>query len=218
MDYVKGTKKHSQGNQQHWRADAVESHINHIIYDHITFCTAFVCTMAKTLQVWPLTALHAVQDEPQEDEGIVAVVNFHIFYNPLAHLSEVAGFGKLALVHKAGPRSNGHTAPVEPFFGYTDWESFGEPEPVEKKKRCCKECLVARAIITNHLYVLMSGNTNVSDISPTKDKRHSDNSNNNNKQQLFFMLSLTEIYCTQKALTLPWFLLHLCQWDEHPQH
>lgn len=39
-----------------------------------------------------LTALHAVQDETQEDESIVAVVNLHIFYNPLTHLSEVAGF------------------------------------------------------------------------------------------------------------------------------
>lgn len=107
VDDVKGTKKHSQGNQQHRRADAVESN------NHITNYGQ------NTPSLTSLTALHAVQDEPQEDEGVVAVVNFHIFYNPLAHLSEVARFGKLALVHKAGPRSNGHTASVEPLFGYT---------------------------------------------------------------------------------------------------
>lgn len=36
--------------------------------------------------------LHAVEDKPQEDEGVVAVVNFHIFHHPLAQVSKVAGF------------------------------------------------------------------------------------------------------------------------------
>lgn len=137
----------------------LSSHINRIINYSITcFCLT------------SLTALHAVEDETQEDEGIVAIVNFDIFYNPLAHLSKVAGFGKLALVHKAGPRTNGNAAPVEPFFGYTGWESFWEPEPVEVKKRY-------------HLYALMSEKTNISDISPTKNSKHSDNSHDNNDKQ-----------------------------------
>lgn len=90
-------------------------------------------------------ALHAVQDETQEDESVVAVVNLHIFYNPLTHLSEVAGFWKLALVHKGCPRSDGQATPVEPFLGHTGRESFGEPEPAEEK-RCSKDCSVAKAI------------------------------------------------------------------------
>ena len=80
-----------------------------------------------------LSPLHAVEDQTQEDEGIVAVVDLHIFHDPLTHLSKVAGFRKLALVHKAGPRSNGHAAPVDPFFGHVDGEAFGEPQPRTKK-------------------------------------------------------------------------------------
>lgn len=37
-------------------------------------------------------ASHAVKDETQEDEGVVAIVDFHIFHNPLTHLSKVAWF------------------------------------------------------------------------------------------------------------------------------
>lgn len=81
-----------------------------------------------------MLALHAVEDETQKDEGIVAVVSFHIFHNPLAHLSKVAGFGKLALVHKACPRSDGQPAPVNPLFSHTGWEAFGEPEPIKSLK------------------------------------------------------------------------------------
>lgn len=67
-----------------------------------------------------LLDLHAVQDETQEDEGVVAVVSFHIFHNSLAHISKVAGLRKLALVNKTGPRSNGHPTPVDPLFSHTD--------------------------------------------------------------------------------------------------
>lgn len=74
---------------------------------------------------------HAVKDETQEDEGVVAIVDFHIFHNPLTHLSKVAWFWKLALVHKAGPWTNGEPTPVDPLFGHAGWESFGEPEPVK---------------------------------------------------------------------------------------
>lgn len=63
--------------------------------------------------------LHAVQYETQEDEGIVAVVHFHIFHHPLTQLPKVARFGELALVHKAGPWSNGHPTPLKPLFGHT---------------------------------------------------------------------------------------------------
>lgn len=72
-----------------------------------------------TSRISSLLALHAVEDETQEDEGIVAVVCFHIFHNPLTHLSKIAGFGKLALVHKACPRSDGQPAPVNPLFSHT---------------------------------------------------------------------------------------------------
>lgn len=78
-----------------------------------------------------LLALHAVEDETQEDECIVAVVSFHIFYHPLTQLSKVARFWKLALVYEAGPRSNGHATPVDPLFSHTGWKAFGEPEPMK---------------------------------------------------------------------------------------
>lgn len=61
---------------------------------------------------------HAVKDETQEDEGIVAVENFHILHDPLTHHSKVTWLGELALVHKAGPWTNGQPAPVNPLFGY----------------------------------------------------------------------------------------------------
>lgn len=84
---------------------------------------------------------------------------------------------------------------------------LGNPNLWRKKKKVLQGVFSGKGNYNQSFickyYVLMSGNTNISDISPTKDKRHSDNSNNNNKQQLFFMLSLTEIYCTPKALTLP---------------
>lgn len=82
-----------------------------------------------------LFASHAVKDETQEDEGVVAIVDFHIFHNPLTHLSKVAWFWKLALVHKAGPRTNGEPTPVDPLFGHAGWESFGEPEPVKNSSK-----------------------------------------------------------------------------------
>lgn len=75
--------------------------------------------------------LHAVEDKPQEDEGVVAVVNFHIFHHPLAQVSKVAGFWKLALVYKTGPRSNGQSALVEPLFSHASWDAFGKPEPTK---------------------------------------------------------------------------------------
>lgn len=61
---------------------------------------------------------HAVEDETQEDEGVVAVVNFHILDNPLTHHSKVTWLGELALVHKAGPWTNRQPAPVNPLLGY----------------------------------------------------------------------------------------------------
>lgn len=167
VDYVKGPEKHSQGDEQHGRADAVEKNFNgwSTVLTMATFYTAVTSksfkkilfqvshehlhclSMCRGQNTVPnpcvkvsLTDLHAVHDETQEDESIVAVVNFHIFYNPLTHLSEVAGFWKLPLIHKAGPRSNGHATLVKPFFGYTGRNSFREPEPVEEKRD------VARAV------------------------------------------------------------------------
>lgn len=60
---------------------------------------------------------HAIEDETQEDEGVVAVVNFHILDNPLTHHSKVTWLGELALVHKAGPGTNGQPALVNPLLG-----------------------------------------------------------------------------------------------------
>ena len=92
----------------------------------------------QQVKMFPLTkqhklvlASHAVEDEPQEDEGVVAVVRFHIFHHSLTQLAKVAGFRKLALVHEAGPRSNGHPAPVDPLFSRADREAFREPDPVK---------------------------------------------------------------------------------------
>lgn len=82
-----------------------------------------------------LLALHAVEDETQEDEGIVAVVDFHIFYHSLTKLPKVAGFWKFALVYEACPWANGQPALVNPFFGHTGWEAFGEPKPVKVRQR-----------------------------------------------------------------------------------
>ncbi len=81
--------------------------------------------------MYSLMVLHAIENETQEDESVVAVVNFNISHNPLAHLSKVAGFWKLALVHKARPWSDGRPTPVEPLFSWTGWEAFGEPESVK---------------------------------------------------------------------------------------
>jgi len=39
-----------------------------------------------------LIALHAVEDETQKDEGVVAVVSVHIFHHPLTQISKVARF------------------------------------------------------------------------------------------------------------------------------
>lgn len=99
---------------------------------------AAVCeNIPKDKTMWiikSLLALHAVEDEAQEDEGIVAVVNFNIFYHPLTQFSKIAGFWKLALVHEAGPWSNGHSTSVEPLFSHTDRDAFREPQPVKHNK------------------------------------------------------------------------------------
>lgn len=92
------------------------------------------------MKTFPLTGeikhstLHAVDDETQEDERVVAVVRLHIFHHPLAQFPKVAGFRELALVHETCPRSNGQSAPVYPLFGRTEGEAFGEPEPVSDGK------------------------------------------------------------------------------------
>lgn len=71
---------------------------------------------------------HAVEDETQEDECVVAVVDFHILDNPLTHHSKVTWLGELALVHKAGPGTNRHPTPVDPLLSYVGGKSFREPE------------------------------------------------------------------------------------------
>lgn len=91
-------------------------------------CT-FFCFEIKPTLIQLIEALHAVEDETQKDEGVVAVVNLHILHHPLAELSEVSRFRELPLVNKTGPRSNGHPAAVKPFFSHADWEAFGKPQP-----------------------------------------------------------------------------------------
>lgn len=61
---------------------------------NVLHITAAVVTFPQVKQYKrpPLLSLHAVEDETQEYEGVVAVKNLHIFHNSLTHLSKVAGF------------------------------------------------------------------------------------------------------------------------------
>lgn len=76
--------------------------------------------------------LHAVEDETEEDEGVVAVVSVHVPHHPLTQLPKVAGFGELALIHEASPWPNGHSTPLNPLFNHSNREAFGEPESVKQ--------------------------------------------------------------------------------------
>lgn len=130
---VKGTDKHSQGDEQHRRANAKDKQ----------FKCQFLISLVRQYQQdnsrgthsvqrseTDTCSLHAVEDEAEEDEGVVAVVRFHVFHHSLTHLSKVAGFWKLALVYERGPGSDGHTASVHPLLSRRDGQAFREPDPV----------------------------------------------------------------------------------------
>lgn len=68
--------------------------------------------------------LHAVEDKPQEDEGVVAVVCVHVPHNTLAQLAEVPRFGKPALIHEAGPGPDRFPSTVQPLLRHVPRKAF----------------------------------------------------------------------------------------------
>lgn len=68
--------------------------------------------------------LHAVEDEPQEDEGVVAVVCVQVPHNTLAQFTKVLRFGKLALIHKAGPGPDRFPSTVKPLLCHIPRKAF----------------------------------------------------------------------------------------------
>lgn len=75
------------------------------------------------------SSLHAVEDESQEDEGVVAVIGVQVPHHTLAQLPKIPRFGELALVYKAGPRTDGLPPAVHPILNHTTRQTFGQPEP-----------------------------------------------------------------------------------------
>lgn len=73
--------------------------------------------------------LHAVEDEPQEDEGVVAVIGVHVPHHTLAQLSKIPRFGELALIYKAGPWADGLPPAVHPILNHSTRQTFGQPNP-----------------------------------------------------------------------------------------
>jgi hypothetical protein len=72
---------------------------------------------------------HAVQDEAQEHEHIVALVVFHIAYQPLAQLAQVAGSREAVLVHEGAPGPDGRAAPLQPLSAYARGNQLGQQGP-----------------------------------------------------------------------------------------
>lgn len=71
--------------------------------------------------------LHAVEDEAQEDENVVAMVGVKVSHHSLAQLPEVAWLGELPLVNEGHPGSHGKAAALEPLLGDAAGDAFGEP-------------------------------------------------------------------------------------------
>ena len=72
---------------------------------------------------------NAVEDEAEEDEGVVAVVGVKVAHHPLAQFTKVAGLGELPVIHEASPETDGRTATSKPLLGHTGPEAFGQPQP-----------------------------------------------------------------------------------------
>lgn len=85
-------------------------------------------------RTWKMSLLHAVQDEPHEDEGVVAVVRVQIPHNTLAQLAEVLRLGKLALIHKAGPGPDRFPPAVQPLFCHIPREAFRKESGNRRRK------------------------------------------------------------------------------------
>lgn len=75
------------------------------------------------------SSLHAVEDESQEDEGVVAVIGVQVSHHTLAQLSKISRFGELALIYKAGPWTDGLPPAVHPILNHTTRKTFGQPKP-----------------------------------------------------------------------------------------
>lgn len=78
---------------------------------------------------WPERHSHAVQDEAQEHKHIVALVVFHVAYEALAKLAQVAGTRKTPLVHEGAPGADGSTAPLQPLTARARGNQFRQQGP-----------------------------------------------------------------------------------------
>lgn len=74
-------------------------------------------------------SLHAVEDEAQEDEGVVAVIGVQVPHHTLAQLSKIPRFGELALIYKASPWTDGLPPAVHPILNHSTRHTFGQPKP-----------------------------------------------------------------------------------------
>lgn len=84
--------------------------------------------------------LHAVEDEPQEDEGVVAVVCVQVPDPTLAQLSEVFRLGELALVHKAGPGADGLSPTIQPVLHHTARHTLRKQPETQARKSNTLQC------------------------------------------------------------------------------
>lgn len=75
------------------------------------------------------SSLHAIEDESHEDKGVVAVICVQVPHHTLAQLSKITGLGKLALVNKASPWTDGLPPAVHPILNHSYRQTFGQPEP-----------------------------------------------------------------------------------------
>lgn len=72
---------------------------------------------------------HAVEDEAQEHEDVVALVKLHIADQALAQLAQVAGPGEALLVHEGAPGPDGGPALLQPFPAHVRGDQFGQQTP-----------------------------------------------------------------------------------------
>lgn len=77
---------------------------------------------------------HAVQDEAQEHEHIVALVVLHVAYEALAQLAQVAGPREAPLVHEGAPGPDGRAAPLQPLTARARWDQFRQQGPGGRRR------------------------------------------------------------------------------------
>lgn len=72
---------------------------------------------------------HAVHDEAQEHEHVVALVVLHVAYEALAQLAQVAGSREAPLVHEGAPGPDGRAAPLQPLTADAGRDQFRQQGP-----------------------------------------------------------------------------------------